>query len=132
MAVGVVHPSWVKTALVTEGALHPAFVRLRATMPGPLNSEVTAEFAAQRIADGIAQRARRVWVPGWVRVLHWLRAALHSPLAERELLRAAPDIERLYLDVLAAGAPTDAGRLASSLGPRELNKALLRKPVGSD
>lgn len=126
VAVGVVHPSWVKTALVSEGALHPAFARLRAAMPRPLNGEATAELAAQRIAAGIQRRARQIWVPGWVRVLHWLRAALHSPLAERELLRAAPDIERLYVQGLAA-----EGRLASSFGPRELQKALARERVST-
>jgi NAD(P)-dependent dehydrogenase (short-subunit alcohol dehydrogenase family) len=114
VGVGVIHPSWVSTPLVSEGALHPAFARLRATMPGPLNREIAPDVAARAIADGIAQRASRVWIPGWVRALHWLRAALHTPLAERELLRAAPEIERLYLDGLAT-----EGALASSLGPRE-------------
>lgn len=49
-----------------------------------------------------------------MRALHWLRAALHTPLAERELLRAAPEIEQLYLQGLRS-----EGALASSLGPRE-------------
>jgi len=119
--VGVMHPSWVKTALVTEGALHPAFRRLRATMPGPLNQELDASAAARLLADGIERRARQIWAPGWVRVLHWLRAALHSPLAERELLRAAPDIERLYLEGLQSSS-----RLASSFGPREHLRAVAR------
>ena len=119
--VGVMHPSWVKTPLVTEGALHPAFRRLRATMPGPLNRELEAADAARLLADGIERRARQIWAPGWVRLLHWLRAALHSPLAERELLRAAPDIERLYLEGVQS-----SGRLASSFGPREHGRAVAR------
>ena len=117
VGVGVIHPSWVSTPLVSEGALHPAFARLRAAMPGPLNRETTPEVAARAIADGITRRDSRLWIPGWVRLLHWLRAALHSPLAERELLRAAPEIERLYLEGLAA-----EGALASSFGPRELER----------
>jgi NAD(P)-dependent dehydrogenase (short-subunit alcohol dehydrogenase family) len=120
--VGVIHASWVKTPLVTEGALHPAFRRLRATMPALLNGETEAAVAAQAIADGIERRARRIWVPGWVRVLHWLRALLHAPWAERELLSAAPDIERLYLEGLA-----QSGRMASSYGPRELGRAVARR-----
>lgn len=119
--VGVMHPSWVKTPLVTEGALHPAFRRLRATMPGPLNRELDASDAARMLADGIERRARQIWAPAWVRILHWLRAALHSPLAERELLRAAPDIERLYLEGMQS-----SGRLASSFGPREHARAIRR------
>lgn len=119
--VGVMHPSWVKTPLVTEGVLHPAFRRLRATMPGPLNQELEASDAARLLADGIERRARQIFAPGWVRLLHWLRAALHSPMVERELLRAAPDIERLYLEGLQA-----SGRLASSFGPREHARAMQR------
>jgi hypothetical protein len=80
--------------------------------------------AARLIANGIARRARRIWVPGWVRALHWLRALLHTPLAERELLRAAPEIERLYLE----GVATE-GVVASSYGPRERQRAQQRDGV---
>lgn len=119
--VGVIHASWIKTPLVTEGNMHPGFRRLRATMPGALNREVEAVKAAQMIADGIERRSRRIWVPGWVRVLHWLRAFLHSPLGERELVRAAPEIEGLFLE----GLQTSTVK-ASSFPPRELARAILR------
>jgi NAD(P)-dependent dehydrogenase (short-subunit alcohol dehydrogenase family) len=119
--VGAIHAHWVSTPLVTEGALHPAFERLRQTMPSLMNRETPAAVAAQIIADGISRRARRIWVPGWVRALHWLRALLHSRLAERELLRAAPEMEAVYLEGLAT-----EGSLASSFGPRELERAMAR------
>ncbi|MEX1167170.1 MAG: short-chain dehydrogenase/reductase [Hydrogenophaga sp.] len=119
VGVGVIHPTWVSTPLVTEGVLHPSFVRLRATMPGPLGREIPAARAASLIADGLERRDRRLWVPGWVRALHWLRALLHTPIAERELLRAVPEMEMHYLQGLA-----QAGALASSLGPRELARVL--------
>jgi NAD(P)-dependent dehydrogenase (short-subunit alcohol dehydrogenase family) len=121
VGVGVVHAGWVRTPLVTEGALHPGFVRLRATMPGPLNSETSPEESARVIVRGMLQRKRRVWVPGWLRILFALRALLHLPFAERELLRAAPEIESLYLEGLAA-----EGALVSSFGPRERARALAR------
>jgi short-subunit dehydrogenase len=121
VGVGVLHAGWVRTPLVTEGALHPGFVRLRATMPGPLNSETSPEDAARVIVQGMLKRKRRVWVPGWLRILFVLRALLHLPFAERELLRAAPEIESLYLEGLAA-----EGALASSFGPRERARALAR------
>lgn len=120
--VGVIHASWVTTPLTTEGALHPAFRRLRASMPSFLNGELSAAQAACLIADGMQRRDRRIWVPGWVRALHWLRALLHTRLAERELLRAAPEIEQLYLDGLAA-----SGTPASSFGPREAARAAVRQ-----
>jgi NAD(P)-dependent dehydrogenase (short-subunit alcohol dehydrogenase family) len=119
--VGVVHAGWVSTPLVTEGALHPGFVRLRATMPGPMNSETSPEETARVIVQGMLQRKRRIWVPGWLKILFALRALLHMPFAERELLRAAPEIESIYLEGLEA-----EGALASSFGPRERERTLAR------
>ena len=124
VGVGAIHAHWVTTPLVSEGALHPAFARLRQTMPAAMNGETSAEDAAVRIADGIARRDRRIWVPGWVRALHWLRALLHTPGAERALLRAAPEMEAMYLEGLAS-----EGALASSFGPRELQRELERERV---
>lgn len=115
VGVGAIHASWVSTPLMAEGAMHPAFARLRATMPAMLNRETSPAAAARLIADGIEQRRARIWVPGWVKALHWLRALLHTPAAERQLLRAAPEIERLYREGLALH-----GARASSVGPREL------------
>ena len=121
VGVGLVHAGWVSTPLVTEGALHPGFVRLRATMPGPLNSETSPQVAARAIAQGMERRLSRIWVPGWLRLLFALRALLHLPFAERELRRAAPEIEAIYLEGLEA-----EGDLASSFGPRERERTLAR------
>lgn len=124
VGVGLVHAGWVSTPLVTEGALHPGFVRLRATMPGPLNSETSPQVAARAIAQGMERRLSRIWVPGWLRLLFALRALLHLPFAERELRRAAPEIEAIYLEGLEA-----EGALASSFGPRERERTLARARV---
>jgi len=121
VGVGVVHAGWVRTPLVTEGALHPGFVRLRATMPGPMNSETSPEETARVIVQGMLQRKRRIWVPAWLKILFALRGLLHMPFAERELLRAAPEIEKIYLEGLEA-----EGALASSFGPRERERTLAR------
>jgi len=126
VGVGSIHAGWVRTPLVTEGAQHPGFVRLRATMPRFINAEVDADAAARAMVDGIARRERRIWVPGWVRWLHRLRAMLHTPMAERELLRAAPEIERHCREGLQA-----EGALAASFGPRERERALERLRQGS-
>ena len=119
--VGVVHAGWVRTPLVTEGALHPGFVRLRATMPGPMNSETTPEDAARAIVTGMANRKSRIFIPGWLRLLYALRALVHLPFAERDLRRAAPEIEAIYIEGLQA-----EGALASSFGPRERERTLER------
>jgi NAD(P)-dependent dehydrogenase (short-subunit alcohol dehydrogenase family) len=127
VGVGAVHASWVTTPLVTEGELHPGFLRLRGASPKFLQKATTAEDAAHIIANGIAQRHRQIWVPGWTRWLHFLRAFLHTPTAERDLLRAAPEIEAHYLTGVAS-----EGLLASSLGPRELARAQARGAAKGD
>lgn len=124
VGVGIIHATWVKTPLTAEGAMHPAFRRLRAAAPAFLNREVEAADAARRIAAGIERRAARIWVPGWVRGFHWLRALLHLPFAERSLRAAAPEIEALYRASLV-----EHGVSASSLGPREHARAGTRPPV---
>ena len=125
--VGVIHASWVRTPLVEEGELHPGFIRLRQTVPAPMRQAMTPQEAARRIVNGMAQRRSRIWVPGWVRLLHALRALLHLPQAERALRQAAPELEAMYLQVMATeGAP------ASSYAPRELQRALERERHKAD
>jgi NAD(P)-dependent dehydrogenase (short-subunit alcohol dehydrogenase family) len=120
VGVGTIYASWVQTPLVTEGDLHPAFVRLKSTMPAPLRRAMPVAQAADMIVQGIQRRARRIWVPGWVRMLHWLRAALHTPLTERDLLKAAPEMEKLFEQTIAS-----SGVKASSVAPRELARELM-------
>ena len=115
VGVGTIYASWVQTPLVTEGDMHPAFVRLKRTMPPRLRRAIPAAAAAEMIVKGMAQRKRRIWVPGWVRVLYWLRTALSTPLAERQLVQAAPEMEKLFLETIAT-----SGVKASSVAPREL------------
>jgi NAD(P)-dependent dehydrogenase (short-subunit alcohol dehydrogenase family) len=115
VGLGTIYASWVQTPLVTEGDMHPAFVRLKSTMPPAMRRAMPVQVAADVIVKGIQSRSRRIWVPGWVRVLHWLRAALHTPLAEKPLLQAAPGMEKLFLETIATN-----GVKASSVAPREL------------
>ena len=121
--VGIIHASWVRTPLVEEGELHPGFIRLRQTVPAPMRQALSPEEAARRIVDGMERRQSRIWVPGWVRAMHWLRALLHLPQAERALRQAAPELERIYLGILAT-----EGAAASSYAPRELQRARERDP----
>lgn len=123
--VGVVHASWITTPLVEDGARHPAFLRLRDASPAPLRQAMPADEAARRVVDGIEARARRIWVPGWVRWMHWMRAWLHIPQAERALREAAPELEELWLEVAR-----QAGTAASSYPPRELERAQQRQASG--
>lgn len=117
VAVGVIHASWVKTALVDEGNMHPGFRRLRQTMPGFLAKDIPAQRAARSIVEGMERRSRQIWIPAWVRCLHWLRPLLNTRAAERQLLRAAPEIETLCQQIIAS-----SGLRAASFPPRELTR----------
>ena len=115
VGVGVIYASWVQTQMVVEGDLHPAFVHLKSTMPAALRRAMPVDTAAHMIVKGMERRTRRIWLPGWVRVLYWLRAALHTPLFEKSLLRVAPEMEELFEQTIAS-----SGVKASSVAPREL------------
>jgi NAD(P)-dependent dehydrogenase (short-subunit alcohol dehydrogenase family) len=102
--VTCIHPLWITTPMVERVRENRAFVRLRQSMVGPLGRETPLEAAAPLIAAGILERRRRVFVPGWVRWLFALRAALHTRPIERDLLAAAPELESFYLDDMKRGA----------------------------
>jgi NAD(P)-dependent dehydrogenase (short-subunit alcohol dehydrogenase family) len=103
VAVTCIHPLWVSTPMVERGRESKAFARLRQGMAVPMRRETPLAAAAPPIAQGIVQRRRRVFVPGWVKWLFVLRAALHTRPMERELLAAAPELEALYLEDLRLG-----------------------------
>lgn len=127
VAVGMLYAGWVRTPLVSEGALHPAFVRLRQTIPSPLNKEVSPAYAAQRIVKGMQRRSRRIWIPGWLRMLFAIRSLLNTSVAQRALVDAAPELEHHYLEGMA-----QQGTLASSFGPRERARSLARIAAASN
>jgi NAD(P)-dependent dehydrogenase (short-subunit alcohol dehydrogenase family) len=114
VAVGTIHPSWIATDMVRDAdAEHLAYRRLRAAMRPPFKKNQPVERAARDIAEGFDRRARRICTPGFVRVAHVLRAAVTTRPFERDLLRAAPDIERLFAEQVA-----DRGRLETSMSER--------------
>ena len=114
VAVGTIHPSWIDTDMVREAdAEHLAYRRLRAAVGPPFRRTYPVERAARDIADGFDRRARRICTPGFVRIAHVLRAALTTRPFERDLVRAAPDIERLFAEQAA-----DRGRLETSMSER--------------
>ena len=96
-------------------------------MPSFLNKETSAQETARVIVQAMAQRKRRVFLPSWVRILFGLRALLHLRFAERDLVKAAPEIEKSYLEGLAS-----EGALASSFGPRERERTLARARQKND
>src|ERR1700757_3483927 len=82
ITVGVVHPSWIDTALVRGAEADiPSFQELRGRLPYPGNVTTSVDRAAAAIVDGLARRRSRVYIPRAVVVANWAKAALNSPAA---------------------------------------------------
>lgn len=105
VTVGVMHPSWVGTPMVRNGEQFSAFRRLRAALPPPLRNELSVEDAAALLAHGLAERRDRVYVPGFVRLMRWLRTPLHTRVMERDMRQAMPEMEQAFVADMAAGLP---------------------------
>jgi hypothetical protein len=114
--VATIHPTWIDTDMVREGEQElRSYQRLRAAVRPPFKKSYPVERAAKDIADGFDKRARRICTPRFVRIAHVLRAATTTRVFERDLLAAAPDVERLF----AEQAAEEGGARHISLGERE-------------
>lgn len=111
--VCTVHPSWIQTAMVQEGEEYEAFRVLRGALPFPLSRTYPVERAARDIAKGFERRKRRICSPGWVRGLVIGRAALTTRAAEHDFRKAAPELDRIYSEMVA-----QEGAAASSASDR--------------
>jgi NAD(P)-dependent dehydrogenase (short-subunit alcohol dehydrogenase family) len=86
--VASAHPTWLDTDLVrdTEKDL-PTFAALRAKLPGPLGTTVTVERCAAALADAVAGRRRKVYVPRSLVLIAATRGLATSALGEWMLAR---------------------------------------------
>jgi NAD(P)-dependent dehydrogenase (short-subunit alcohol dehydrogenase family) len=63
MGVGVAHPSWIATDMVTGADEHPVFGPLRRRLPAAATRTYPLALAVDRLEAGIARRARTIHVP---------------------------------------------------------------------
>lgn len=97
VTVGVLHPSWIGTDMVREGdEASAAFHLLRTSLRPPFKKTYPVESVAGPIADSIAARSPRVFLPGFVRAAYVLRNALNSGPFAREMAKVAPEMRRLF------------------------------------
>jgi NAD(P)-dependent dehydrogenase (short-subunit alcohol dehydrogenase family) len=93
VSVGSAHPSWIDTDMVRDAANDlPSFRRMRKLLPWPMHSTTTVDKCARAFADAVERRARRVYVPRSIMLMHWLRNLPSSRLVER---LSRPAIRRL-------------------------------------
>ncbi|GAB2731894.1 SDR family oxidoreductase [Salinifilum aidingensis] len=99
VSVGSAHPSWVDTDLVRDASQDlPTFREMRSKLPWPMRTTTTVEDCARAMADGVERRARRIYVPRAIMLMHWLRNLPASKLVSRFMLaterRLVPKMER--------------------------------------
>lgn len=110
VTVGSAHMSWIDTALVrdTQSDL-PAFGRLLASLPWPLNKTTTVDKCAAAFVKGIARRRTRVYCPRWVALFRWAKPVLSSQVGEMPLRKSTAELlPQLDAQVAALGRSTSA------------------------
>jgi NAD(P)-dependent dehydrogenase (short-subunit alcohol dehydrogenase family) len=114
VAVGAIHPTWIATDMVRDAdEQSPTFRRLRRAMTPPFARTYPVESIVAPVADAFEARARRVFLPGFVRLAHVLRPLLNTRPAERNYAKAAPDMRRLF-----AEQATREGARKAAMGSR--------------
>lgn len=113
--VGSAHMSWIDTPLVQDAKRDlSAFRQMVESLPYPLNRTTDVESCVEAFVDGLAERKRRVYVPGWVGAVAKARALVNSPLGERETLKHAPRLVPLMDEEVARlGRSTSARNVAN-------------------
>jgi hypothetical protein len=90
VAVGIAHPGWVDTALVRDQQRDlPSFNAMLRALPGPFGSITPVAECAAALADAIARRRRKVFVPRSLAPFAAVRQLLMSPVSDFFVRRAA-------------------------------------------
>lgn len=110
VSVGSAHMSWIDTALVrdTKGDL-PAFSELLSKLPAPLIRTTSINKCAAAFVKGIEGRKTRVYCPGWVAAMRWLKPVLSTRIGESAILKTAAEImPKMDAEVVALGRSSSA------------------------
>ncbi|PRX47496.1 short-subunit dehydrogenase [Prauserella shujinwangii] len=117
--VGVAHPTWIRTDLVSSADAHPVFGRLRSGMPGLIGKTYPLETALDDLEAGIRKRARTIHVPRWVGALKLIRSFL-PPIVELGARSRVPAADRAALEDIAARGARESS--ITGHGGRAANK----------
>jgi NAD(P)-dependent dehydrogenase (short-subunit alcohol dehydrogenase family) len=95
--VGVFHPQWINTVMVTQKQEHnDAFNVFFESLPAPLRTITPVEEMADVLVDAFARRATRVVYPRFSWLLYALRALLPTRPLTVTTRKVAPEIRRAY------------------------------------
>ncbi|ASW90290.1 SDR family oxidoreductase [Mycobacterium marseillense] len=110
VSVGSAHMSWINTALVRDTQTDlSAFNQLLASFPWPMNKTTTVDKCAAAFVKGIERRRPRVYRPGWVALLRWVKPVLSTRVGEAPLHKSTAELlPQLDAQVAALGRSTSA------------------------
>lgn len=108
--VGVAHMSWIDTAMVRDSkADMPTFDEMLSRLPGPLSRTTSVERCGESFVKGIERRRTRIYCPGWVGAIRWLKPLLSTRVGEIPVRAIVPDVlPRMDAEVAALGRWTSA------------------------
>ncbi|MCK0174399.1 SDR family oxidoreductase [Mycolicibacterium sp. F2034L] len=93
VTVGVAHMSWIDTPLVQDTKADlPSFRRMLETLPGPLSKTTSVEKCGDVFVKGIEKRRKRIYCPGWVGLIRWVKPLLTTRIGQASVLRHVPEI----------------------------------------
>lgn len=110
VSVGSAHMSWIDTALVRDTQTDlSAFKQLQASFPWPMNKTTTVDKCAAAFVKGIQRRRTRIYRPGWVALLRWVKPVLSTQIGEMPLHKPTAELlPQLDAQVAALGRSTSA------------------------
>ncbi len=110
VSVGSAHMSWIDTAMVRDSKADlPAFGKLLAAVPWPLNMTTSVDKCASAFVRGIEGRKSHVYCPRWVGLVRWLKPVLSTPIGELPTRRIAAELmPQMDAEVAALGRSTSA------------------------
>lgn len=116
ITVGVAYPCWIDTDLVRDQKVDlPSFKTLLTELPWPFSGTTPLHVCAEKMADAIEKRRRRVFIPWTLEPFAFFRTLLWSRLGELWMARIArrriPELER------------EVAALGRSFGPTSVESA---------
>ena len=110
VGVGSAHMSWIDTPMVRDSKADlSTFAEMLSRLPGPLKRTTSVEACGAAFVKGIEARSTRVYCPGWVGALKWLKPLLSTRLGEEPVRRFVPDVlPRMDAEVAALGRSASA------------------------
>ncbi|WP_285737374.1 SDR family oxidoreductase [Kitasatospora phosalacinea] len=82
VGVGIAYLNWIDTDMVRDADRHTVLRELRTHMPRPARKVYPPRTVAARLVRAVERRSPAVYVPGWLRAVQPVRAAL-PPLVTR-------------------------------------------------